>query len=129
MNWYVFEVSMTKNDGENCCLDELKVGSVEREVTPRLLMKLVFDSVWQNYHFRVLLINVYQRHGLDFRDERHENRNRVKHVFREMKRRTIGFSNCSSDTKAETAEDYSSHWKSLHTPSRSIRSEPVHRRF
>ena len=47
-----------------------------------------------------------QRHGLDFRYERHGNRNSVERVFREVKRRTSSFSNCFSNAKAETADDW-----------------------
>jgi transposase-like protein len=46
------------------------------------------------------------RHGLDFRCERHGNRNSVERVFREVKRRTSSFSNCFSNAKAETADDW-----------------------
>ena len=46
------------------------------------------------------------RHGLDFRYERHGNRNSVERVFREVKRRTLSFSNCFSNAQAETADDW-----------------------
>jgi transposase-like protein len=46
------------------------------------------------------------RHGLDFRYERHGNRNSVERVFREVKRRTSSFSNCFSNAEAETADDW-----------------------
>jgi putative transposase len=46
------------------------------------------------------------RHGLDFRYERHGNRNSVERVFREVKRHTSSFSNCFSNTEAETADDW-----------------------
>jgi transposase-like protein len=35
-----------------------------------------------------------RRHGLDFRYEPHGNRNAIKRIFREAKRRTLSFSNC-----------------------------------
>ena len=47
-----------------------------------------------------------QRHGLDFRYERHGNRNSVERVFREVKRRTSSFSNCFSHARAETADQW-----------------------
>jgi len=47
-----------------------------------------------------------QRHGLDFRYERHGNRNNVERVFREVKRRTSSFSNCFSNAERETANDW-----------------------
>ncbi len=47
-----------------------------------------------------------QRHGLDFRYEKHGNRNSVERVFREIKRRTVCFSNCFINAEAETADDW-----------------------
>jgi len=47
-----------------------------------------------------------QRHGLDFRYEKHGNRNSVERVFRELKRRNISFSNRFSNARAETADDW-----------------------
>ena len=46
------------------------------------------------------------RHGLDFRYERHGNRNSVERVFREVKRRTDSFSNCFSHADPATADDW-----------------------
>jgi transposase-like protein len=46
------------------------------------------------------------RHGFDFRYEKHGNRSAVERVFRELKRRTICFSNCFSNADAETADDW-----------------------
>jgi len=47
-----------------------------------------------------------QRHGLDFRYEPDGNRNSVERVFREVKRRTICFSNCFSHARKETADEW-----------------------
>jgi transposase-like protein len=44
--------------------------------------------------------------GYDFRYEKHGNRNTVERVFREIRRRTICFSNCFSNATAETADDW-----------------------
>jgi Transposase and inactivated derivatives len=46
------------------------------------------------------------RHGLDYRYEKHGNRNSVERVFREVKRRTTYFSNCFSNAKRETANEW-----------------------
>jgi len=46
------------------------------------------------------------RAGYDFRYEKHGNRNTVERVFREIKRRTVYFSNCFSNASAETADDW-----------------------
>jgi putative transposase len=46
------------------------------------------------------------RHGLDFRYERHGNRNSVERIFREVKRRTTSFSNCFSNAEADTVDDW-----------------------
>jgi transposase-like protein len=53
------------------------------------------------------LKDVCSQHGLDLRVERHGDRNSVKRVFRGVKRRTSTFSNCFSNTKAETADEWS----------------------
>jgi len=47
-----------------------------------------------------------RKHGLDSRYERYGNRNSVERVFREVKRRTICFSNCFSHAEAETADEW-----------------------
>ncbi len=52
------------------------------------------------------LQDVCQRHGFDFRDEKHGNRNAVEPVFREIKRRTLCFENYFSNAEAETADDW-----------------------
>jgi transposase-like protein len=46
------------------------------------------------------------RQKLDLRVERHGDRNSVERVFREVKRRTSSFSNCFSNAKAETADEW-----------------------
>jgi transposase-like protein len=46
------------------------------------------------------------RHGVSFRYERHGRRNSVERVFREVKRRTICFSNCFSHVDPDTADDW-----------------------
>jgi transposase-like protein len=52
------------------------------------------------------LKNACHRHGLDFKYEKHGNRNSVERVFREIKRRTVTFSNCFSHAQADTADDW-----------------------
>jgi len=47
-----------------------------------------------------------QRHGLDFRYERHGNRNSVERIFYKVKRYTSSFSNCFSNADAGTADDW-----------------------
>ena len=47
-----------------------------------------------------------RHHSLDFRYERHGNRNGVERVFREIKRRTTSFSNCFSNAEVDTADDW-----------------------
>ena len=45
-------------------------------------------------------------HSLDFRYEKHGNRNSVERVFREIKRRTTSLSNCFSNAEADTADNW-----------------------
>jgi transposase-like protein len=47
-----------------------------------------------------------RRHGLQFRYEKHGDRNSVERVFREVKRRTSSFSNCFSHASPETADEW-----------------------
>jgi len=47
-----------------------------------------------------------RHHGLDFRYEKHGNRNSVERDFRNVKRRTTSFSNCFSNSAADTAGDW-----------------------
>jgi putative transposase len=46
------------------------------------------------------------RHGLDYKYEKHGNRNSVERVFRELKCRTNQFSNCFSHAEADTVENW-----------------------
>ena len=46
------------------------------------------------------------RHGLDFRYERRGNQNSVERVFREIKRRTTQFSNCSNHAEADIVDNW-----------------------
>jgi putative transposase len=47
-----------------------------------------------------------RRHSLDFRYEKHGNRNSSERIFREIKRQTTIFFNCFSNAKADTADDW-----------------------
>ena len=47
-----------------------------------------------------------EKHGVDFRYERHGYRNSVERIFREGKRRTASFSSCFSNAEAETANEW-----------------------
>jgi len=52
------------------------------------------------------LKDVCTRHGLDFRYERHGNRNSVERVSREVTHRTTAFSNCFSHASPETVDEW-----------------------
>ncbi|AXR76281.1 Transposase (plasmid) [Natrarchaeobaculum sulfurireducens] len=54
----------------------------------------------------LLLQYACERHGLEFRYERHGDRNSVERIFREIKRRTISFSNCFSNARETTADQW-----------------------
>jgi len=47
-----------------------------------------------------------RRHSLDYRYERHGNRNSVERIFRETKRRTTSISNFFSNAEADTADNW-----------------------
>jgi hypothetical protein len=44
---------MPENTRLSGSIDQIELGSVEREATPKLLMKLVFSSILLFYHFRI----------------------------------------------------------------------------
>lgn len=46
------------------------------------------------------------QHSLDYRYEKHGNRNSVEHVFRALKSQTNQFSSCFSHTEADTVENW-----------------------
>jgi len=52
------------------------------------------------------LASALDRLGLDFRYEKHGNRNSVERVFREVKRRTSSFSNTFSHASLDSAESW-----------------------
>jgi len=167
---------MPENDRVTGCLDEINLEFVEREATPRLLMKLsiqlhlaglslsntvsvleVFGvkrarSTVHNWVHKadlqpesgrcpdhvavdetVIQLNDEQywlyaavdpetnevlhttleptttkvlAHSFLTEPEKHRNRNAVERIFREIKQRTISFSNCFSNAEAETADEW-----------------------
>ena len=52
------------------------------------------------------LASALDRLGLDFRYEKHGNRNAVERIFREVKRRTFSFSNTFSNASFASAESW-----------------------
>ena len=52
------------------------------------------------------LASALDRLGLDFRYEKHGNRNSVERIFREVKRRTSSFSNTFSNASLDSAESW-----------------------
>ena len=56
----------------------------------------VFDAVFLVDRSHPLQ-DACQRHGFDFRYEKHGNRNAVERILREIKRRTLCFSDCFSN--------------------------------
>ena len=45
---------MPENDRVSSCLDEINLEFVEREATPKLLMKPSIQFIWLDYHSRIL---------------------------------------------------------------------------
>ena len=72
------------------------------------LTRSFFAELRERHHVdgATLLHEACRRHGLDFRHERHGNRNAVERVFREVKRHTSSFSNCFSHADPETADEW-----------------------
>ncbi len=66
---------------------------------------LVYDALFL-VDSALWLQAVLRRQGLDYKYEKHGNRNSVERVFRELKRRTNQFTNCFSQAVAETVENW-----------------------
>ncbi|MFC4406878.1 IS6 family transposase [Haloarchaeobius iranensis] len=71
-----------------------------------VLAHAFFTELREKHDGATPLKDACTRHGLDFRYEKHGNRNSVERVFREAKRRTTSFSNCFSHAEAETADEW-----------------------
>ena len=104
--WLYAAVDPDSNDLLHTTLEPTRTNVIADRFLAKLREKHDVDDAIFLVDSAVQLHRACEKHDLYFRYERHGNRNSVKHVFREIKRRAICFSNCFSNAEAETAEEW-----------------------
>jgi len=104
--WLYAAVDPDSNDLLHTKLEPTRTNVIADQFFAELRKKHDVDDASFLVDGAVPLHRVCDKHGLDFRYERHGNRNSVERVFREIKRRTTSFSNCFSNAEAETADEW-----------------------
>ncbi|ELZ43334.1 IS240-type transposase (ISH102) [Halorubrum coriense DSM 10284] len=104
--WLYAAVDPNSNDLLHTTLETTRTNVIADQFFAELREKHDVDDAIVLVDGAVPLHRACEKHGLDFRYERHGNRNNVERVFREVKRRTTCFSNCFSNAEAETADEW-----------------------
>jgi putative transposase len=104
--WLYAAVDPDTNKLLHTALEPTRTNVISRRFVAELREKHDFDDAVFLIDGAPQLKDACSRHGLDFRYERHGNRNSVERVFREVKRRTTSFSNCFSNADADTADNW-----------------------
>ena len=104
--WLYAAVDSDSNDLLHTKLEPTSTNVIEDQFFAELRKKHDVDDAIFLVDGAVPLHRTCDKHDLDFRYERHGNRNSVERVFREVKRRTTSLSNCFSNAEAETADEW-----------------------
>jgi putative transposase len=104
--WLYAAVDPETNELSNTKLEPTRANVIAHSFFRELRQKHDVDDAIFLVDGATPLKDACNRHALDFRYERHGNRNNVKRVFRGIKRRTPAFSNCFSNADAETADNW-----------------------
>ena len=104
--WPYVAVDTDSNDLLHTALEPARTNVIADQFFAELREKHEVDNAIFLVDGAVPLQRACRKHGLDFRYERHGNRDSVERVFREVKRRTTSFSNCFSNAEAETANEW-----------------------
>ena len=104
--WLYAAVDPDSNDLLHTKLEPTRTNVIADQFFAELREKHDVDDAIFLVDGAVPLHRACDKHDLDFRYERHGNRNSVERVFREVKRRTTSFSNCFSNAEAETANEW-----------------------
>ena len=104
--WLYAAVDPESNDLLHTKLEPTRTNVIADQFFAEIREKHYVDDAIFFVDGAVPLHRACDKHGLDFRYERHGNRNSVERVFREVKRRTTCFSNCFSNAEAETADEW-----------------------
>jgi len=104
--WLYAAVDPQSNDLLHTKLEPTRNDVITHQFFEELCDKHDVDDAIVLVDGAVPLHRACEKHGLDFRYERHGNRKSVERVFRKIKRRTICFSNCFSNAEVETANEW-----------------------
>jgi len=104
--WLYAAVNPDSNDFLHTKLEPTRTNVIADQFFAEVREKHDVDDAIFLVDGAVQLHRACEKHGLDFRYERHGKRNSVERVFREIKRRTTCFSNCFSNAEAETANEW-----------------------
>jgi len=104
--WLYAAVDPDSNDLLHTALEPTRTNAIANGFFRTLREKHDVDDAVFLIDGALQLKDACTRHGLDFRYEKHGNRNSAERVFREVKRRTSSFSNCFSHARAETADEW-----------------------
>ncbi|WP_245851694.1 IS6 family transposase [Halorubrum persicum] len=104
--WLYAAVDPNSNDLLHTKLEPTRTNMIAGQIFAELREKHDVDDAIFFVDGAVPLHRACDKHDLDFRYERHGNRNSIERIFREVKRRTTSFSNCFSNAKAETADKW-----------------------
>ena len=104
--WLYAAVDPDSNDLLHTKLEPTRTNMIADQFFAELREKHDVDDATFLVDGAVPLQRACRKHSLGFRYERHGIRNGVERVFREVKRRTVCFSNCFSNAEAETADEW-----------------------
>jgi transposase-like protein len=104
--WLYAAVDPETNELLHTKLEPPRTNVLAHSFVRELREKHAVDDAVFLVHGATPLQTACRRHDLEFRYERHGNRNSVERGFREVKRRTSSFSNCFSHASAETADEW-----------------------
>ena len=104
--WLYAAVGPETNDLLHTTLEPTRNNALANQFFAELREKQDVDDATILVDGAASLQQACRKHDLDYRYERHGDRNSVERVFREVKRRTTSFSNCFSNAEAETANQW-----------------------
>jgi transposase-like protein len=105
-DWLYVAVDPDSNDLLHTQIESTRTNVIADQFFAELRDKHDMDDAIVLVDGVVPLHRACRKHSLDFRYERHGNRNSVERILRRVKRRTTIFSNCFSNVNAETANEW-----------------------
>ena len=104
--WLYAAVDPDPNDLLHTKLEPTRTNVIADQFVAELRDKYDVDDATILVDGSASLQRACRKHEIDFRYERHGNRNSVERVLRDIKRRTTSSLNCFSNAKAETVDEW-----------------------